>query len=182
MVLFFRNMLQLLLSPSRGWEDVAASRPDPSSLLRRGVVPVFLIASASIFAQVLFHLHLDFVDLFVGAFVIFVSYFVTACLAYRAFFKRLQKWNPKSDNDRCHIVVNYALGLMALTTAICNFMPITLGLGYLLPLAITLVVWKSNYYLSVPAEKEYDFLVLVFVVITLPPILIQAFFSWALQA
>ncbi|MCM1451920.1 MAG: hypothetical protein NC102_06655 [Clostridium sp.] len=181
MVLFFRNMIQLMLSPSRGWEDVAASGQDASTLLRQGVIPSFLLAAGSIFAQLLFHLRLDTVDLFVGAFVIFVSYFVTLALAYRAFYARLKKWNTRTDQGRCRIVADYALGLMALTTMICNFMPITLGLGYLLPLAITLVVWKAMPYLSVAEDREYDFLGLAFLAITLPPILIQAFFSWALQ-
>jgi len=181
MMLFFRNMMQLMLSPSQGWDDVAASETDPGRLVRGGLIPAFFIASLSIFAQVLFHIHIDIVDLLVGACVIFVSYFVTMAVASRVFCIKVRKWNPDVEQERCQTVVAYALGLMALTTTICNFMPITLGLGYLLPLAITLVVWKAMPYLSIPEKKEYDFLVFEFVVITLPPILIQALYSWVLQ-
>ena len=181
MMLFFRNMMQLMLSPSRGWEDVALSDSDPARLVKEGVIPALIVASLSIFAQILFHQRLDLVDLMVAGCVIFVSYFVTLAVASRFFCAKVRKWNPDANPERCQTVVAYALGLMALTTTICNFMPISLGLGYLLPLAITLVVWKSMAYLSVPEQKEYDFLTFVFVVITLPPILIQAFYSWALQ-
>ncbi len=174
-------MMQLMLSPTRGWEDVASCDADPTRLMRSGSIPAFVVAALSIFAQTLFHLHIDLVDLLVGACVIFVSYFVTLVFATKVFYARICKWNPQADHDRCDTVVAYALGLMALTTTICNFMPITLGLGYLLPLAITLVVWKAMAYLGVPEDKEYEFLTFEFIVITLPPILLQAFYSWALQ-
>lgn len=174
-------MMQLMLSPLRGWEDVAACDSDPAVIVRKGVIPSFVIAALSIFAQLLFHLRLDIVDLLVAACVIFVSYFVTLAFASRVFYAKILKWNPDVDRERCQTVVAYALGLMALTTTVCNFMPITLGLGYLLPLAITLVVWKAMAYLSIPEAKEYEFLTFEFIVITLPPILIQAFYSWALQ-
>ena len=38
MMLFFRNMMQLMLSPSRGWEDVALSDSDPARLVKEGAV------------------------------------------------------------------------------------------------------------------------------------------------
>lgn len=174
-------MMQLMLSPARGWEDVAASASDPARLVREGVLPAFGMAALSIFAQLLFHVRVDLVDLMVGACVVFVSYFVTLAFASHAFYAKALKWNPKADKERCQTVVAYALGLMSMTTAVCNFMPITLGLGYLLPLAITLIIWKAMPYLSIPEDKEYEFLIYEFAVITLPPILIQAFYTWMLQ-
>ena len=57
MVQYLKNLLQLVLLPFRGWEDVSATLSDPERLLRDGYYPLLGIAANTEFVRLFYHGH-----------------------------------------------------------------------------------------------------------------------------
>ena len=49
MLEYLKYLVQLLLSPARGWEDISAKSPDPEEMTRKGLYPLIGIAAVSEF-------------------------------------------------------------------------------------------------------------------------------------
>ena len=47
MLTLLRYIIQLILSPQNGWDDIADTNPDPDTLLRKGVYPLLGIAAVT---------------------------------------------------------------------------------------------------------------------------------------
>ena len=51
MLEYLKLMMQLLLVPVRGWEDVSSASPDPDEMLRKGLYPLMGVAALSEFVS-----------------------------------------------------------------------------------------------------------------------------------
>ena len=49
MLTLLKYIIQLIVSPKNGWDDIADKNPDPEILLTKGVYPLLGIASAPMF-------------------------------------------------------------------------------------------------------------------------------------
>jgi len=54
MFAFLKYLIQLLLSPSHGWEDLETRDPDPEEMTRSGLYPLMGIAAATEFLSFFF--------------------------------------------------------------------------------------------------------------------------------
>ncbi len=175
---FLKNMLQLILAPERGWEDVAAEDTDPDVIIRHRLWPFAAIAAISVFVQLFYHSDLSWVNLTMHAVVFFVSIFVTLHLATVLFKTYGGKYimggtpNPKKTAT----MIAYVLGLLCLVELFCNLLPIHLALYYLLPLILALILWKSEKYMSVKENRDFLFMVFGACSVILPAVAIQELF------
>ncbi len=181
MTTFYKNILQLVLSPSSGWEDVAATKSKPQQLAQQCMYPLMGLAALAVFLQLIYEPEVAFTIVLVRAVALFVSYFVTyffACACVKQYIGRYVE--DDVDDERCHTMIIYALSLLALASIVCSLLPLSVGLPYLMPMAVALVLWKACTYLHVSKEHELRFVVLVLVAIVLPPTLIQTMFDYML--
>ena len=175
---FLKNMLQLILAPERGWEDVAAEDTAPDVLIRRRLWPFAALAAISVYMQLFYHPDLSWVDLTMHAVVFFVSIFVTLHLAIMIIKTYGGKYimggtpNPKKTST----MTAYILGLLCLIELFCNLLPIHLALYYLLPLALVLILWKADKYMSVKENKDFIFMLFGACTVILPAVAIQELF------
>ena len=51
---YLKYMFQLLLMPSRGWEDISAESPVPEAMQSRGYYPLLALTAAAVFMQLLY--------------------------------------------------------------------------------------------------------------------------------
>lgn len=181
MTSFYRNILQLILSPTKGWEDVDASKPQPQRLAMECMYPLFGVAALSVFVQMAFKTDIQFSTMFIRAFAVFVSYFVTYFFACALSKQYLSYISDEDDaSEKCNTVIVYALSLLALASVVCNLLPLTVGLTYIMPLAVAIVMWKANAYLKVAKDGDSKFILFVILAVVIPPTLIQSMFDYLL--
>lgn len=182
MTTFLKNILQLMLSPASGWHDIAQDGANPRRLATRCMVPLFAVAALTTFVQLRYAPHLTAAGAVVTAASIFVSLFATYAMGMTLFASMLPQFvDIKPDGDSYHTVLVYGLSMLALSETLCNLLPFDMGLPYLLPLAVGLIVWKSGEYLGVSRDKDLAFIAFALITIILPPALIQQLFSWAMN-
>ena len=180
---FAKYMLQLVLAPTKGWEDISASQLSPILLAQRCMLPLFGIAALTVFIQLHYHEDVSISYYVIKAAVIFASYFVTYIMSPMVYANNLGKYIDGEPNAKKYTtVVVYGLSLLALSTIICNFLPTALGLTLLFTIGVTLILWKSSTYLFVKAEKNLRFAFFVFLSTVAIPFAIQALFDWLLNA
>lgn len=154
MVTFLKQMLQLLLSPTKGWEDVAAQRVAPRDALRHGLLPLVAVAALSVFAKAIYMVEPSFADLLVGALITVVQFGLT----YVAGLVILTAYLPKItadgtvDTARLDLFLTYSVGLMACISVVSNLLPVELAPVQLLPLFVAVVMWQARPFLSISPD------------------------------
>lgn len=178
---YAKQLVQLVLSPSRGWEDIAAADADPKRVSAQLMMPAFVLAAASDLLCMFFDTELTLGDAVVNAVVTFVAYFVSFAISVQAFRTRLAKHiDGEPDSGRNLTVIAYTMTLLALSTIVCNFTPISAVISYILPLLVGLVAWRSAAFLRVKPDNEFGFVGFVMMFLALPPVVIQSAFAWVL--
>lgn len=178
MLLFLRNILQLILAPSRGWEDISSCATDVITLQHKGMYPLIVAAALSVFVRLVYDPSLSLPVLVVMSLVVLVSFFgcyFLSVVSFKSMFYRYCSHGP--SEKKYSTVITYIIGLLCLSEIICNAMPVKLGLEYLLPMAVGMIMWKSNVYLSVDEDRDLGFIFFGVVTVILPPLLIQSFFA-----
>lgn len=177
MLLFIKNMLQLILSPGRGWEDISHEGRDPERLVSEGLYPIIGLASVSVFIQKIYHSDFDIVTLLERAMIIFISYYVTLFIARIIFQSCMRKYvDGEPNNNKFTTMTVYSIALMAFITIIDNLLPVHMDMLYLLPIAIALIMWKASAYLAVKKDRDYVYAIWAIVAIIVPPMLLQYIF------
>lgn len=178
LLILLRNILQLILAPSKGWEDVSGDMADPSALARRYLYPLMGVAAVSVFFRMIYDMEVSFAELLVKAFVVFVSLFFTfffAVTIFKTYFGRFCEGEP---NERKYTtVITYCVCMQSIFTVVYNLLPQISLLTLLLPLVVTLIFWKADIYLRVRPDRNFLYLLLGIVTLILPPVLIQWAFS-----
>lgn len=171
-----------MLSPSSGWHDISQAGANPRRLAMRCMVPLFAVAALSSFVKLRYAPHFTAAGALVSASAIFVSLFATYAMGMTLFWSMLpQIAGIKSDGNAYPTVLVYGLSMLALSETLCNLLPFDMGLPYLLPLAVGLIVWKSGDFLGVSRDKDLVFITFALLTIILPPALIQQLFAWAMN-
>lgn len=177
MLIFIRNILQLLLAPAKGWEDVSGSSTTPQELVNANMLPLLVIAGLSVFVRFFYDAGCEFLLLLVKAMVIFVSFFVSyyfAVVVFKSYFHYFCEADP--NERKFTTVIAYCISLLALSEIICNVLPVNLGLQYLLPLAVALIFWKADVYLRVRADRNMAYALFGLCIVVLPSAIIRSIF------
>lgn len=172
-------MLQLILAPGKGWEDVSGTMTAPEVLAARYVYPLMGLGGVSVFLRLIYNADLTFSGALVKAFVTFVSLFFTYFFAlgvFKYYFYLLCEGSP--NERKIHTVISYCVCILSMFTVILNVLPEISLLQWLLPLAVTLIAWKSDRYLRVRSDRGGWFVVLIVVTLILPSVALQSLFNF----
>lgn len=167
-------MLQLLLSPVKGWEDVSYDGFDARKLFSRGFIPLTAFCALTVFCRWFYHDDASFAVLLQQAVVCFVKYFAGYYLAMFCFslYIPIVTEGNVSVNKYSTFVI-YGLSLLALVNIIQNAVPLDMAVLYLMPLYVFYILWRGIRYLSVAFSGVTNFLGLIFFALIVPPYLIQ---------
>lgn len=182
-LLYIRDMLQLMLAPKKGWEDVSADAFPPAVLFRSGFLPLVFLAAASQMLQWAYHPDVAWwiwvERSVVVAFRLLAAYYIASF----AFTLYLPSCVDGGFNDtKCNTFIVYGVGMIALINFITNCMPMDFSVLYLLPAYALFVLWRGLHYLSISFNSVGTFILLVILSIILPSYLIQALFNLILPA
>lgn len=174
-----QNILQLVLSPQKGWEDIARSSVVPKQLRDRSVYPLMALAAVTAPMQLLYHHELVWIEVLLRGLAILVAMFAGFFISNYSNDIFLQQYvGTEPDAERCQVMTCYAYGMLALSILLCNFLPVTVGLPVILPIGVGLILWKSENYLGIAPEHDMKFSIYVFLAIILPPLLLRFILGW----
>lgn len=173
MVHYLKNLIQLVLSSSKGWEDVSASLDSPDRLMREGFMPLLTVASLSEFIRLFYSYNGSFMTVFELAIALFGSFFVAFFLARIILSYYVADFIDGDVNQtKLNTFIIYGFGLLLIIEILENILPTSLTLVKFLPLFVALILYRANVYLSVKSGMELRFLIIAALVVIVLPIAI----------
>ena len=182
-LLYIRDMIQLILSPRKGWEDVSADGFPPAVLFRSGLMPLIFIAAAAQMLQWAYHPDVAWWIWTERSLVVLLKLVAAYYIASFAFSLYLPTCVDGTYSEtKCLTFITYGVGIIALIEFITNCMPMTFPVLYMLPIYALYVLWRGLRYMSVSFTGVGTFILLILFALILPSYLIQALFNLILPA
>ncbi|MCC8071511.1 MAG: hypothetical protein LIO90_06900 [Bacteroidales bacterium] len=178
MLTYYKSLLQLVLAPSSGWEDLGKDNLPPRWLLKVGLIPLIAITALTVFLLPLYHRDCSMATLLQHSIVIFIKYFLTYFIAsfMLSIFLPMMAEEEVGVRRRDTFIL-YSLSLMAVIGLLQNCFPIEMALTYFLPLYVAIVMWRGMSYLCVPQQRAGQFMALTLLSIIAPPYLLGMLFG-----
>lgn len=178
MLKFIGCMMQLIISPGKGWVDVAAVGESPQQLATSGFYPLLGITACSAFLPRIYDNNLTLPVLIESAVVTFVSYFIAYFLASALMSATIGKVSTDNPGDKkINTFILYNLSILALITLIRNCLPMELSLVQFMPLFVLVIMWAGRQYLNIAEGNIPSFLLLCALFILLPPYVVGYVFK-----
>lgn len=173
MLLYLKNLVQLILSPQKGWEDISASLQKPDTLLKNGYYPLLGIAALSEFVRLAYGVQYGLSTILELAIALFGTYFISYFIARLILDYYLR---PMIDGElnriRSGLFTIYGLSLMAIIEIIDNLIPTDLTIIKFLPVFVALILYRGNKFMAIKQDSEIRFLFLLTVALIFIPICI----------
>lgn len=175
---YIRDMIQLILSPVKGWEDISFDGYDSRDLLVKGFIPLIAVTSLSVFMKLIYVADASAVVLLQQAIICFLKYFASYFLANFVFTLYLPLY---VDGDfslkKCCTFIIYGLSLLAFVNLLQNCVPVDLAVLYIMPIYALYILWRGIRYLSVSFNGVGYFLIMTICAVIFPPYLLQYLFN-----
>lgn len=179
--MFFRFLLdlfQLILSPRRGWEDIAIDNIPARRLLICGFVPSILLTAATALLSAAYHFETSIIVAIEQVIACVVKYLASYYLA--SFFFSL--YIPSCTGGELslrknHTFIIYSLSLLLLFNLLGNCLPMFPDMLHMLPIYVLFVMWRGIGYMEVKFDGVIGFMVLCLTTVILPPFLLQYLFN-----
>ncbi len=170
---YLKYLFQLILSPSRGWEDLSHDGADPDELLRRGLYPLTGITALSEFLQLFYSRYAGFGSVLQAAIAIFCAFFAAIFLSRLLLDALLPKVTEGAPSDRRTATLNImCIGQMEIIAIISNCIPTGLTLVHFLPIYALLIFYKASRYMAVRPDSDMNYLVIgLLSVVAIPKVL-----------
>lgn len=180
MLNYLKLMLQLILAPTQGWDDVAAAAPDPRRELLFGLVPLCLLAGLSVVASVYWQHNVSVSSLIVSGVVCFAVYMLTYFIAQALLTSLLPRITDDGlvDRGRVMLFAQFCVGQMAVFGMIENLLPAEVApIVQFLPLFVVVVMYRARAFLGVDKTKSGLMLSFGIVAVILPVYVIGSIFA-----
>ncbi len=172
MLQILRYLIQLILSPGHGWDDLAEESPDPDVLLRKGLYPLTILAAITEFVGVFFGLK-AFSQALLSAILLLGTYFLSIFigrLSFDIYFDAIPQYEV--DTRRQDTLVVCGLGLMAFFQVLKNCLPWELVVFNFFPIFVVLILAKATSYMNIPRREDVKFILVTASVLVIIPLLI----------
>jgi len=176
MWLFFKHIIQLLLSPSRGWEDISEAGRTVDDIRRSGYYPLIAITALSEFLRLFYAGHPHFIHLLLSGIAIAGTMFASLYLGRLLLDMTLAKCTDGHLNVvKIDCFITYLLGIDCLFLIFANAMPAHMTFINFLPLLSLIVIFKATQYLSIRDDSRLNFTVLAIIAVIVIPIALGSF-------
>lgn len=155
MFLYLKLLFQLVLSPAQGWDDIAATKPDPHKMLLHGLLPLVGLTALSVGFAALWLSHPVVSNIIISAVITFAVYM----LSYFCCIWVVSALLPHISSDglisrrRIQLYAAFLVGQMALIGFIENVVPAKLVLLQFLPLLLMVEMAKARDFLGAATER-----------------------------
>lgn len=171
MWLYIKQLIQLLLSPARGWEDISEAAMSSEDIQRRGFYPWLGIVGASDFLRLFYVRELTFLAALQSAIAIAGALFISLYLARLFLDLALPQYvDNKLNVTKINTFTIFMTGMIGFYNVISNAMPASMTFLHFLPLLSLLIIFKSTVYMGIMQDKAMTFLWITAVGVILIPI------------
>lgn len=175
-LIFLKNLLQIVLRPRCGWEDLAAAPMTVATALRNGFYPLLAVTAVTAFLHALyrpdsFQLAQTLQTAMVQFLPLFLSYFV-ARAAFENFMPRICI-NYAERLPDAEIMSIFCLSYIAIIQIVSNLCPMHLVVMKLLNVFILPMAWQARFFLDIDKDKYGMYLLVCVVVLLVFPLAIQ---------
>lgn len=178
MWLFIRQLIQLVLAPSRGWEDVSEAGAAPADIQRRGFYPFLALTGASEFLRLIYTHDLGFWTVLLSAIAVMGAMFVSLYVGRLFLDMTLSQYiSGQLNATKVDIFATYMIGINCLFRILENAMPASMTFLKFLPLISLLIMFKATAYMAVKPDSQLSFLGLCTVAFIVLPIAMAALLS-----
>lgn len=157
MLIFLKNILQLILSSKHAWRDIAADKTPLETVSSRGLYPLMAVMLLTIFIRPIYGLlKFDLVLLLQTALIQFVAIFAALYIGKTVLANLLPKYNISGaeDIEAADTVTVYTVGIITIIQIFENLLPVELTITQFLPVLAIIPLWKSAEYLEIEHEHE----------------------------
>lgn len=173
MLLYVKNIFQLLLAPSRGWEDVSAGGVSFDRMLRSGFVPLVILTALTEFIPLAYYSNLTFLGALGSAIAVGGGLFASLFASRLVLDVALSRYIKQDINMvKVNNLALYLVGFDCFYRIFSNILPGSLTFLYFLPLISIVVLFKSTAYLGIEEEKTINYIFISFVGVVIIPALI----------
>lgn len=161
MWLYVKQLIQLILSPTRGWEDVSESCVLAADIQRRGFYPFIGLTAASEFLRLFYTQGLGFWSVVLSAIALggtmFVSFYLVRLFMELAAM-RIPLYSGHYNAVKTDIFVTYMMGINCFYKIVENMLPANMTLLKFLPLISLIIIFKAESYMAVRPDSQLNFL------------------------
>ncbi len=159
MWLYIRQLLQLVLSPGGGWDDISEAAQTPDEVQRRGFYPWLALTALSEFVRLAYDSSLTFLAVFESAIAVAGGMFVSMYVARVFFDITLPRYVDGTLNiSKSGIMTLYMIGVACLFRIVANVLPTSLTMVHFLPLLSLLIIFKSSKFIGVRPDCAMTYL------------------------
>lgn len=174
MLQYLKLLLQLILAPSKGWEDVEAANPSSHRALVAGLLPLVFIAALSVGVAAIWEIHPRVSTVVIRAVVTFAVYMLTYFIAIavlNAVLPRLT-FDGTIDHERIRLFASFDVAMMAIIGILENLLPMNVALLQFMPIYLIIVFHGAMRYLNIDAARVFAFIGISIVAIIVPVYLV----------
>lgn len=154
MLLYLKLMLQLVLAPLKGWEDVELNAPNPRTLFAAGLVPLCVFAGVCASVAAWWLSSSSVFTMIMRGIACCVTYLLTYYIAQALLIALLPRITVDGliDRERVNIFVILCVGIMAIIGIIINFFPME-HIFQFLPIIVVIIIYRARRFLCVDKTK-----------------------------
>lgn len=178
MLLYLKLMLQLVLAPLKGWEDVELTAPNPRRLLASGLVPLCVIAGVCCSLSAWWLTGSGVFTLIMRGVVCAVKYILSYYIAQAILMALLPRITVDGliDRERVNVFCLLCIGIMACIGIIINAFPME-DIFLFLPLIVVVIIYRARRFLCVDRKKTGVMIAFGIIAIILPVYLLGRILS-----
>ena len=171
MWLYIKQLLQLIIGPKRGWEDISSAVRTHEVIFKSGFVPWIIIAGCANFIKLFYDVDITFVRALQDAIVtsggLFISNIVCRLFLEIGISKNIDN---KANTEKLAIITDYMIGLVGMYNLIRCIVPAEITPLYFMPLISIFVIYNSTKFLGVKEDMVLSYTFLASVGTILVPI------------
>lgn len=175
-------MLQLVLSPKRGWEDIAVDDIPANKLLTGGFIPLIIVDALSCLTGYLYHNDtstLAVIASMISSVVMFLVPYFLASFFFSLYIPACTGGTMSMNKN--HTFIIYSLSIMVVMDIMTHLLPMVPDMIFLLPIYVLFIMWRGLAYMEVKFDGVISFLVLNILTVLLPPFVINYLFKLILS-
>lgn len=175
MLHYLKLLVQILMSPKCGWEDVVADGISPRHVLLHGLTPLAGLAALTVGFGFIYLHHPRVDTLLIEAVVAFARYMLTYFIAVGLLTYALPKLTADGiiARERVELLTAYCVGMMALIGILENILPMELPLLQFLPIYVVVVIIQSRWFIGIEDSRLFAYAACAITAIILPVFIID---------
>lgn len=178
MLNYLKCLLQLILSPGKGWEDISYEGRDPRVVLNRGYYALLVVVALSSLMSLVYDHQMSAPVAILHVPLTFLQYFVSYYIAMFVFGLMLTDYIDGDFNyTRTATYTAYLLGLVSVVSMLENLLPMDVGVLHFLPIYIAVIAWKGAGYMAVRSDRVGSYMLMTIAAVIVPPYLLGWLFD-----